>query len=78
MPRIYTSQSDPLDFCRYCFPSEVVARQRFATLGDGPDGRGNCFEYNADHPGYEDTDYTCEGCGRELGDADEVPMKGAS
>lgn len=45
MPRIYTSQSDPLDFCLACFPSEDEAREQYGNLGDGPDGRGNCFSY---------------------------------
>jgi hypothetical protein len=70
MPRIYDSTSDPLDFCQRCFPSESVAKKRYANLGDGPDDRGNCFEYNADHPDYSDTDYHCQTCNRKLGDRD--------
>ncbi|WP_439398571.1 hypothetical protein ACRQ5Q_14735 [Bradyrhizobium sp. PMVTL-01] len=62
MPRIYTSCSDPLDFCRECFPSEDEAEDAYGNLGDGQDGRGNCFGYNEDHPDYEDTDYRCETC----------------
>jgi len=39
--RIYTSESDALDFCRACFPSEEEALEEFGNLGDGPDDRGN-------------------------------------
>lgn len=67
MPRIFTSQNDPLDFCAKCFPSEQTAWDRYRTLGDGPDGRGNCFGYNEDHPAYEDDDnYYCELCNKRL------------
>lgn len=69
MPRIYTSCSDPLDFCKGCFPSEAEATAEYgdtAKTGTGPDGRGNCFDFDADHPEYSDTDYTCESCGRRL------------
>jgi hypothetical protein len=66
MPRIYTSTSDPVDFCKACFPDALLAQARYAHVGDGPDGRGNCYEWNADHPAYEDTDYTCESCGKPL------------
>lgn len=72
MPRIYTSCSDPIDFCRSCYPDEDEAIERYSNLGDGPDGRGNCFDYNADHPPYSDCDYRCEDCGAELTDEDEV------
>lgn len=60
MPRIYTSQSDPLDFCRRCFPSEESAKKRYANLGDGPDGRSNCFGYEAEHPDYDDEVIYCQ------------------
>lgn len=68
--RIYTSASDPLDFCRYCSPDETEAEELFGNVGDGPDGRGNCFGYDEDHPPYEDTDYTCHCCGEPLTDKD--------
>lgn len=71
MPRIYDSANNPLDFCRRDFPKLAShARMLFGNVGDGPDGRGNCFEYNAEHPPYSDTDYTCETCGNELTDRD--------
>jgi len=61
--RIYTSESDALDFCRACFPSEEEALEEFGNLGDGPDDRGNCFGYDEwDHPPYEETDYKCHAC----------------
>lgn len=68
--RIYTSQSDPLDFCRACAPTEQGAIEKFGNLGDGPDDRGNCFAYDEEHPPYEETDYTCHTCGDVLEAAD--------
>jgi hypothetical protein len=73
MPRIYDSANDPLDFCKRCMPGEKTAEARYANVaktGEGPDGRGNCFEYNAEHPPYEDTDYRCVTCKRHLGEND--------
>ncbi len=71
MPRIYTSANDPLDFCRYCF-SKVKAHafEKYGDVGDGPDGRGNCFDYEAAHPDYGGEDYHCEKCGVILEDGD--------
>lgn len=66
MPRIYTSTSDPLDFCKRCFPNEVSAKKKYGNIGDGPDGRGNCFSHDDEHPPYEDLDYDCETCGKRL------------
>jgi len=67
MPRIYTSTNDPVDFHVRCFPSEQAAAQRYGALGDGPDGRGNCFSYDADHPDYADDEhYKCAKCGGTL------------
>ncbi len=71
MPRIYKSNNDPVDFCKRHFPSEEDAEDCFMNCGDGPDGRGNCFDYNADHPLYDDTDYTCEECGKRLTEEDD-------
>lgn len=70
MPRIYSSCNDPLDFCLRCWVSEATAKKRYSTWGDGPDNRGNCFDYNADHPDYEGTGYTCTTCGRKLSSKD--------
>jgi hypothetical protein len=66
MPRIYTSTNDPVDYCRKCFPDENAAKFLFESLGDGPDGRGNCFDYDADHPDYAGEDYHCESCRKLL------------
>jgi hypothetical protein len=69
MPRIYDSASNPIDHCKRCFPKESVAKKTYgdvAKTGLGPDGRGNCFDYNADHPAYEDMDYSCDKCGKAL------------
>lgn len=71
MPRIYTSESDPLDFCAKCFPSEAAARRKYGNLGDGPDGRGNCFSYDDDHPPYDNEEYSCHSCSALL--CDPVP-----
>jgi hypothetical protein len=70
MPRIYTSASDPIDFCKRCFPDEQTADKRYANVGDGPDMRGNCYGYDEDHPDYSDTKYRCEICKRLLTDND--------
>lgn len=70
MPRIYTSQNDPLDFCKYCFPTEDTARKDYGHLGNGPNGRGNCFAWDAEHPNYDDEEYTCDFCGEELTERD--------
>lgn len=70
MPRVYTSQSDPLDFCRKHFPTEANAMVKYGLLGDGPDGRGNCFAHDAEHPDYSDEDYRCEVCKAKLTSCD--------
>jgi hypothetical protein len=72
MPRIYTSTSDPLDFCKRCFPkTEAAAFAKYGNLGDGPDGRGNCFGYDDDHPPYDGEDYTCHTCRKRLTGKDD-------
>lgn len=70
MPRIYTSQNDPLDFCTKCFPREDKAIALYASLGEGPDEREDCFGWNEEHPDYEDADYECVKCHRPLDDRD--------
>lgn len=72
MPRIYTSANDPLDFCLDCFPTETAAIDEYQDVGDGPDGRGNCFTYEAIHPPYSDRGmkYRCHICKKELLDED--------
>lgn len=70
--RIYTAANDPLDFCRDCGPkSEDEARRLYGLVGEGPDGRGNCFAYRADHPRYDGNDYQCHDCRRDLTDEDD-------
>lgn len=67
MPRIYTSESYPVDYCRNCFPkTEKEAFELHGHNGDGPDGRGNCFGYDDEAPFYPDTDYECHKCGKRL------------
>lgn len=70
MPRIYTSANDPIDFCQDCFPSESNALDEYGDVGDGPDERGNCFGYDEDHPPYENEDYKCAECHKELTEED--------
>ncbi len=73
MPRIYNSASEPIDFCKRCMPKEHEALKRYgneARTGSGPDERGNCFGYDAEHPEYSDTDYRCHTCHKHLTDAD--------
>lgn len=65
MPRIYTSANDPLDFCQRHFPSYKKAVNDYGNVGEGPDGRGNCFEYDASHPTY-DWGYRCTVCQCQL------------
>jgi len=69
MPRIYDSGNDPRDYCKDCYPTEATAERLFGDVsktGEGPDGRGNCFGYDAEHPDYDDTDYKCVRCGQKL------------
>lgn len=69
MPRIYDSASNPHDFCEDCFPTPGEADEEFGDVGDGPDGRGNCYGYDTEHPPYNtglDIPYKCEHCGRPL------------
>lgn len=76
MPRIYTSANDPLDFCCKHFPkTEESAVEKYGNVGDGPDGRGNCFAYDADHPGYYNDIYRCIVCKKQLGDEDEYAVQ---
>jgi hypothetical protein len=71
MPRIYTSDNDPLDFCQHCFPkTEDAAFEEYGNVGDGPDGRGNCFGYDAEHPDYVTEGYCCHICKELLQDGD--------
>lgn len=71
MPRISDTAADPHDFCKRHFPNKRNAERRFGEGPDGPDGRGNCFEYNPDHPSYSDTGYRCESCKCLLTEADD-------
>jgi len=69
MPRIYTSDSYPVDYCHRCFPkSEDIAFALHGNDGDGPDGRGNCFAYDAEHPEYSGENYKCDKCKKTLDD----------
>ena len=69
MPRIYDSASNPLDFCKSHMPHEEIAERRYgnvAKTGNGPDGRGNCFGYDSEHPDYDGENYRCLSCKKKL------------
>lgn len=66
--RLYTSASDPLDFHTRCFPSEKTAERKYGNVGNGPDGRGNCFSYDDEHPPYDFENYRCYKCKGRLTD----------
>jgi hypothetical protein len=71
MPRIYASNNDPYDYCLRCFPGENSEdAAELGNKGEGPDGRGNCYGYDAGHPDYEDDEYNCANCGRRLTNED--------
>lgn len=73
MPRIYTSASDPVDFCQRCFPQsedEAVDSFGLEQCGAGPDEWGDCFGYDAEHPDYDGEDYRCHICKRSLAERD--------
>jgi hypothetical protein len=74
VPRIYDSSNDPIDFCREDYPEEADAEEQYgdvAKTGAGPDGRGNCFSYDAEHPAYEGECYHCVTCGKLLDSDDD-------
>ena len=73
MPRVYASNADPVDFCNMCFPTFDEAQERYglASMGEGPDNRGDCFTFDADHPGYGELDYVCTSCGDLLQSYDD-------
>jgi len=70
MPRIQDSRADMHDFCLRCMPSGEGGRAEFGDLGDGPDGRGNCYNFDVEHPDYHGEGYRCEKCGKTLGKRD--------
>jgi len=72
MPRVYDSANEPIDYCRYCFPSERVAEElhKFPVLPTANDGRGCCFSVGCEHPPYDEWDYECAKCGDALGESD--------
>ncbi len=84
MPRIYDSTNDPLDFCALCWlkfcPTEAIAIKRFHGNGVGPDDRGDCWAFDAEHPDYQGEEYVCSTCGRELVKEDnhEPTMQGST
>jgi hypothetical protein len=73
MPRVYDSGNDALDFCLRHFPNDEIAERRYgnvAKTGVGPDGRGNCYARDAEHPDYGGEDYRCHTCKKHLTEDD--------
>lgn len=70
MPRICKSDNEPVDVCLSCWYNGdgcyARAKELFGNIGDGPDGRGNCFERDVEHPPYDSADYRCVFCGKKL------------
>lgn len=64
--RIYTSTDEALDYCNECGITEDEAIEQWGNIGDGSNGRGNCFEYDGTHPDYDDCEYYCQCCGERL------------
>jgi hypothetical protein len=64
MPRIRVyygdENSDPKDFCKSCFPSEATATKKYKDIS-----------YDEEHPPYDETDYRCEICKKNLKEVDE-------
>ena len=73
MPRLITSDSEPMDFCKSCYPTELEAEEKykFKVSEEANDGRGCCFLYEDDcHPDFEFQGYTCDECDEELTEED--------
>lgn len=70
MPRITASNNDSYDFCRQCYRKRKD-KTMYQEMGDGPYGRGNCYEVNSEHPHYESNGYRCDGCYARLTEYDE-------
>ncbi len=84
MPRIYTDTNDPIDFCQACWQlyavTETAAKQAYHGGGVGPDNRGDCWGWDAEHPDYEGDEYECYECNRHLtwidNNSDEPTIRG--
>jgi hypothetical protein len=63
--RIYKGNNVPLDFCDNCAPSEALADALYSD-GIGPDGRDDCYAYDAEHPSYDSGEFYCHGCRERL------------
>ena len=69
--RVITSENYFYDFCQDHRPRETLAKNLFDSGDEGPDGRGNCYAYDAEHPPYDRGEYYyCFVCGELLGDGD--------
>jgi hypothetical protein len=83
--RIQDSESGQVDLCRSCIPTEAEARKKYGQGPDGPDGRGNCYEYDTENPWFfdglndlgdewmADDGYDCAECGVRLTQFDVHP-----
>lgn len=72
MPRIYSYERDPIDYCTECMPDAYDALIAHGGLGEDPAESG--FAWDAEHPPYsealEGEEYECEECGEILTDKD--------
>lgn len=68
--RIYTSSNAPRDYCRDCVPDDDAETRARHTDGEGPDGRDDCYAYDAEHPPYHEELIHCATCGDELTEED--------
>ena len=73
MPRVYDSDSSPINYCRDCFPDEAEAEalHKFPVRPTDNDGRGCCFDWGSDHPPYDGEDYRCHKCRKLLTGKDD-------
>lgn len=70
--RVVTSKNIPLDFCRYCSPSEYLAVREF----NDPGIEDNYFEFDAQHPDYDGNNFNCKICGWKLTEDDATVYVG--
>ena len=83
--RIQNSEAGQVDYCRRCIPTEAEARKEHGQGPDGPDGRGNCYDYDVENPWFfdglndegndyiADDGYDCNKCGERLTQNDVHP-----
>ena len=69
--RVVKSNNEPIDFCKDCRPNKWDAYNEYGHNQEvGPDGRGNCYAYDAEHQDYTLDWYKCAICGVLLDETD--------